>query len=374
MHNTMPSQRNTPPFTSPVLQAGEPSISLADHFPASFREDEDLIAAPGAVPPLDHIRTELDPSRVHGMTQLLWLAGRPVPPRPLHHQLLLGRDIVLSERIDIHLVWGKGRLFVKPLPGYLLDSRFWSETLVCSCPAMQLSGREQGEEEEEVVCLCGRRRLRQCAKGLLLHYTALIVYESDFTIALEKRLIPRGITWSRWRRFVREMLHGDDDHNRETWHREIYADVAERFIYGELRLNRLNLIQLLRRGPFSKHFLATWNSYGSFYRDNWAFIVGATAWILLILSAMQVGLGTERLSSDDAFQAASYGFTVFSILGPMAIFTVMMIMFTGAMVYNLFRTWRFERRREQKLGRTWRIMGNDSDGMHNVDGKAASFA
>jgi hypothetical protein len=32
---------------------------------------------------------------------------------------------------------------------------------------------------------------------------------------------------------------------------------------------------------------------------------------------MQVGLATKSLADNDAFQSASYGFTVFSILGPL---------------------------------------------------------
>ncbi|KAK0725919.1 hypothetical protein B0H67DRAFT_482391 [Lasiosphaeris hirsuta] len=320
-------------------------VVLFDQFPASYIIENDL-QAPQGVPDLSLIEDELNPKRLHKITNLLWLAGRPVPPRPLHYQQLLGRDVVVSERIDIHLVWGQGRIFVKPIPRYLLNPRFWRDHLVCRC-----TPSERNSPDGALVCLCGRQRLHQCALGLLLQYAALIVHESDFTIALDKHLIPYDISWPRWRRFVRELLHGNGSESGKT----LYGDVAERFIYGELRLNRLNLIEMALRGPLSRGFVAVWDSYGSFYRDNSAVIIGGTAYILLILSAMQVGLGTSRLQENDAFQAASYGFTVFSILGPLAAIVLLFIVFSIAIFYNLARTRQFEKNRSKKLGRTWRI-------------------
>jgi hypothetical protein len=49
--------------------------------------------------------------------------------------------------------------------------------------------------------------------------------------------------------------------------------------------------------------------------------MAATAvFVVLVLTAMQVGLATERLQSNAAFQQASYGFAIFAILGPMCAF------------------------------------------------------
>ncbi|KAI1734013.1 hypothetical protein F4680DRAFT_439758 [Xylaria scruposa] len=46
----------------------------------------------------------------------------------------------------------------------------------------------------------------------------------------------------------------------------------------------------------------------------------ATVFIALVLTAMQVGLATEQLRGNAAFQQASYGFTIFDIVGPMGVF------------------------------------------------------
>ncbi|KAK4455224.1 hypothetical protein QBC34DRAFT_391818 [Podospora aff. communis PSN243] len=345
-HHRTPSSPSTSdslslPFTTnPLLKDDITSSSspetpkdcLPDQFPASFRLSDDL-HAPSGIPPLDLLTDELSPRRLQQRIRYLWLAGRPVPPRPLHHQLLLGREIFLSERIDLHLVWGGGRIFVKPVPRYLLNPEFWREYL--------LSG--DGEEERE--------HLRQCAMGFLLSYVALVSYESDFRIAMEKGLLPRQISWGRWRRFVREILHAQEAAGEKDGGR-LWGDVAERFIYGELRLNRLNMIEVVLRGPLSRGFLATWTSFGSFYQYSSAAIVAGAAYILLILSAMQVGLGT-KLAEDEVFQSASYGFTVFSILGPLGAVLAVVLAFVVAVLYNAVRTKSFEARRSAQLGRTW---------------------
>jgi hypothetical protein len=189
--------------------------------------------------------------------------------------------------------------------------------------------------------------------GFLLSYVALVAHESDFRIATERGLIPSQVGWRCWRKFVREVLHKSQEN--------MWSEVAERFIYGELRLNRLNLIEVVLRGPLSRGFLATWTSFGSFYRYSSAFIIAGTAYILLILSAMQVGLGTNKLSQDETFQAASYGFTVFSILGPLGAVLVVLIVFAITLLYNLLRTRRFEARRARRLGRSWAAERNTQD-------------
>ncbi|KAK4171464.1 hypothetical protein QBC36DRAFT_366363 [Triangularia setosa] len=329
---------------------------LEDQFPASYRRDNEL-EAPQGIPPLSWIEEELNPTRLHKIINYLWLAGRPVPPRPLHYQVMLGREIVISEPIDMHLVWGNGKIYIKPIPRYLLNLRFWSEVLVCRCfPSPSRPGKYGVEtsvngmdiEGEQRKCNCHAQRARQCALGLLLQYAALIVYESDFLIALEKKLIPL-MDWPRWRLLVRELVQSTDNDTSL-----VYTNVAERYIYGELRLNRLNLISFVKGGMLRGGHLAMWNSYGTLYRDNSNAIIGGTVYILLLLSAMQVGLSTTKLADDDVFQEVSYGFTIFSIMVPLVAMVVSAIFFGALILINLVRTRHFEEQRAKRLGRTWR--------------------
>ncbi|KAK0639096.1 hypothetical protein B0T16DRAFT_394887 [Cercophora newfieldiana] len=157
-------------FITNVLLRDDSPLSPTDHdrdlhdqFPASFRIDEKL-HTPHSIPSFNPIDRELNPIRPHQRIRFLWLTGQPIPPRPLHHQLLLGRDIFVSKRIDLH----------HPIPRYLLNPDFWEE-------------------------YGSRRHLRECAIGFLLSYVALITYESDFRLAAEKGLTPRQLSWSRWR-------------------------------------------------------------------------------------------------------------------------------------------------------------------------------
>lgn len=152
-----------------------------------------------------------------------------MPPRALHHQKLVGREIVVTEQMDMHLVWFKTRIFVKPLPRFLLDPRFWMDCLSCkvACLCSAAPARSSGHRVE-----CEEAQLRKCALGFLLSYAALVSHESDLYIAQESRLLSNKISWIDWKTFVKEILK----------HESIYAHINERYIYGELRLKRLNVV------------------------------------------------------------------------------------------------------------------------------------
>ena len=415
-----------------------------DQLPASFLRGNDVQAPQSSDADARLIlEQELDLSRLHSILRFLWLTGRPVPPRPLHYQVLLQRDIAVSERIDTHLVWGQGRVFLKPIPRFLLNPRFWRRHLACerccdmSTPPAGAGGFEgsmgpmsaastmqtihdHGEKRTSGLSVsnitngtttrdaagtgCHHIPLRQAALGFLLSYTALLPHESDFDLAWQRGLVPSELTFRKWRIFVREILSsaahwapstgtptgfgppGEEDFVVGNSAASIYAAVAPRFIYGELRLNRLNMIHFFLRfllpsssssrsgpvppGPLlaaddvvSKprpnppgFFLAGFKSYSEFCTRNLGAIIAGTAYIILVLSAMQVGTGVAALADNPVFQRVTFGFTIFSILGPVAggglVFVVLAVLF----VWNLVRTRRFERRRgeEMGLGRGWR--------------------
>ena len=331
-------------FACDILRQGGYDEDPMNQFPASYRMRNDNLLAPMA-PSLETFQQELNPDQLHKIIDLLWLAGRPVPPRPLHHQLSLARDIVIREQMDFHLVWGSGRLFLKPLPRYILNPCFWTTHLLCDlCRPLNIS-YAMGPELLEPKC--NHPHLRACALGFLLSYIALIVYESDFAIAKDRHLIPAEITWPQWRQLVQEVLGTEGSNN-------LYKKVAPRFVYGELRLNRLRLILFFLQGPLHPDFVATWQSYGSFYRDNSAWLIIVMAYLILVLSAMQVGLSTDRLAGNEHFQEASYGFGILSIFLAITALALLVLLSIILWVYNIARTRRFERKRVKVLGRTWR--------------------
>ncbi|KAK3953984.1 hypothetical protein QBC32DRAFT_396730 [Pseudoneurospora amorphoporcata] len=237
----------------------------------------------------------------------------------------MNREPIVIEKLEQYLVWGGGRVFLKPVSKFLLTREFWTRELICkgeeSCRgavvALSNGERERDREANDKVQkkdnagVCKRCESRQAALGFLFSYIGLVQRESDFDLATVKGLLPREVTWDQWRLFVDELLASPD---------AIYKNIA--------------------------------TSYGQFIVQNSAWVIGGTAWIVVVLSGMQVGLGTA-LGDEEAFKRASYGFAVFSILGPISamvlIFTYMVVLF----VWNLVRTRRFEVQRSQRLGRTW---------------------
>ncbi|OHE91580.1 hypothetical protein CORC01_13128 [Colletotrichum orchidophilum] len=337
-----------PPFTQQLLRKdispGKNVVEaveddLSSLFPTSRRTKEDDLEAPGFSPRFDcatadddhtihnWVDEEIDLHRLADIHGWLWIVGRPMPPRPLHQQRLLNRELVITERLDLHLVWANERMLVKPLPRFLLDPRFWERFLQC----------HKGSVFDDNLCSCRGRRER--ALGFLFSYAALIAHESDFHIAKEARLIPEEVQWSAWRKAVRELLIITPS---------IYPYIHPRFHYGELRLSRLNKIYFCWKTPLYG-YMSRWNQYDSFFHDNFALLASSTVYIAVVLTAMQVGLATEALQNNAAFQSASYGFTVFSIVGPLAAAGLVMVMFCYLFIGNWIATQRYHKKRSERI-------------------------
>ncbi|OAR02603.1 hypothetical protein LLEC1_06425 [Akanthomyces lecanii] len=336
-------EKSSPPFTIELLhEASDPPGSGTRHdhdkynslLPATYRTETGELVAAGRHVKLC-IGQELDLQRLTDVHDWLWFAGLPRLPRPLHHQLLIGHEIVITERLDMHLVWTTGRLFLKPIPRYLLEPSFWTENLNC---ALGCACAHDGKlATQTTTTFCHSQTLRRRALGFLFSYAALVSHESDFRSAQAKLLLPSEVRWLDWRVFVDEL---DLEH--------IYSRIDPRFYHAELRLSRLNILYAALRTPF-RGYVPLWNQYGLFIRDNFAWLAGATVYIAIVLTAMQVGLVTESLAHSSSFQAASYGFTVFSILGPLITAALIIIASICVLIVNIIRALRFTDRRIAKI-------------------------
>ena len=134
---------------------------------------------------------------------------------PLHHQAARLRTITVAENPPLHLIWSYDRIFVKPIPRYLLSHAFW-----------------QYAQSNE--------KLYQAAAGFLRTYSYLIRYETDFRLATNDALglIPSDdvehlITFERFAKFIAPFALLED------------LSVNPRYHYGELRLTRLNMLAKL---------------------------------------------------------------------------------------------------------------------------------
>lgn len=314
-----------PPFQVRVLDsAANPLESL----PATVRTKTDNIAVPAGVD-MDFLEREFLVPRLNAVHKHFWLVGRPMPPRPLHAQLTLRRDIIVTENMDLHLVWARNRIFLKPIPEYLLDPDFWTAHLL---PQATRSTRADGDN---------RRRLQEveaCVRGFLFTYCALLSYPSDFRIAKERGLVPEAVTWAAWKRLAAEFVS-----------QHCYAAVNARFWYGELRLSRLNKIYRLTMAAPLRGFSTVERKtvLGDLFYENLAVFASVMVYAVIVLTAMQVGLETTALQGSEAFQGASYGFTVFSIIAPLVAVAVItggsvVLVVSNVLITKAYESWRFK--------------------------------
>lgn len=274
----------------------------------------------------DFLERELSLKKLEKVGRYLGFAGSKHAAGPLHYQISVGRNIVVTERMDMHLLWANdGRIFIKPLPRFLLDPSVWTRYLTChsNCGCQTSRDRKLSPPSE-----CSKE-LRNRSLGFLYTYACLISYESDFTIANDNgtRLLPRRIDgseplWEDWKKLVQEILTSVNE-----------EEVHPRFLRGELRLSRINIVHRITQWPLFDPYFRTWRHYGDLFRENLAWLATATVFVALVLTAMQVGLATDQLKANDAFMAVSYGFSVFAILGPLCVFGLILL----AALYSLMK-------------------------------------
>lgn len=238
-----------------------------------FKLEENVILGPDAAMPVPgyptvtfadsdeaalFLKRELSTERLRQLYRLLFLVSRPRNISSLCHQIVKGREICISELPDYHLVWHHKRVFIKPVPKFLLSHAFWAAHL-----------RPNLEAEYQ---------FRLEALGFLRTYSALILHESDFDLALQLRLMPKTFTWETWCVFIAAFRNMSD------------KAVSKRYHYGEIRLTRLNFWHSLFLGT---SFLEINGHYDQYFAGIGGPMLFALAAITVILGAMQIGLETD---------------------------------------------------------------------------------
>ena len=274
----------------------------------------------------EYLTQQLDVTRLLQVFQHLWLAGQPKAARPLHYQLMIGRAIVLTERADRHLTWSGHLIFLKPLPDFLLEYSTWEEHMLAD------------------------NLLYESASGFLLSYMWLINSRCDLKIAQENGLLSSEIDWDFWVGFSQSVLSNID-------HRGL-THVNPRYLYGEIRLSRLNLIWRFLHRPWSFADLARGyaivnREYSRFASKSFAWLLGSFLYITVVLTAMQVGLAANNLDTNPRFQNASYGFTVFSIVAPLFGIALIIVLLLCALVFNLNYTRQINHSQKDTYNRLW---------------------
>lgn len=232
---------------------------------------------------LQFLNNELLTPDLDVLSPHLWLVAtqRSNHVSALHHQLVRGRAIVITEDPKLHLLWIDNRVYIKPLPSYLLNHAFW---------VFAFSSQYSPFASE------ARYLLARSAQGFLRTYAYLIKHESDFRLAKKLCLIPSTTTWMTWNSFISPFCDVLD------------TDVSARYRFGELRLSRLNF--------WSKIFLGRRNYFNitgqtsTYLARVFAPLIFIWATSNVILAAMQVVLSVQQIDSQDG-QA---GWTVFAYI------------------------------------------------------------
>ena len=341
-----------PPFQECNQLNRELEFGIINQVPCLSRTDGKAPCLPGQPrvdlqdPSLHHyLLDNLLVPELNSAVAWLWLVGTPRSSHisALHHQEVRGRSIILTENPRLHLIWWYDKVFIKPMPAYLLSHAFW-EYLATQSP-----------------------EFKKAAIGFVRTYAWLVRYESDFKIAIEKQLLPNSMvgagngetpgpmTYEHFCKFIAPFETLGDEH------------VAPRYQYGELRLTRLNF--------YSRLFLKRWSYHH--IEAQWATFLGSLlapfivvfAIFTVVLSAVQVELGAMRMTSeasDDAnvkatdqawgtFMTFSIWYPLFTLFFVASVVLVLMATILIMFVHDQFFAFRvLKEKRKDPDGESWR--------------------
>jgi len=257
-----------------------------------------------------YLRASLLTTKLNTLAPHLWLVATQSSSSisPLHKQKILGREIILTDTTDLHLIWHYSRIFLKPLPRYLLSHAFWR--FLCS-PSPSSSSQPQSGSASGSASTSDQEVLLPSIIGFVRSYSYLIQSETDFRLAQSHHLVPSEINFESFSRFIKRF-------------RELPDDMASpRFHFGELRLTRLNFWS----GVFlrQRHYFNVARQYETYFERFFAPLLFAFGTLSVVLSAMQVALAAvamaemEGLGAWDRFVGVSKWTSVMAIIMVVAV-------------------------------------------------------
>ncbi|KAJ5881914.1 uncharacterized protein N7529_000586 [Penicillium soppii] len=241
----------------------------------------------------EYLRSEFMTGILDDLSPYLWLVAtqNSAHVSSLTYQVVRGRNIIITENPGLHLVWIYDKVFIKPMPKYLLSHAFWQFYLIdpnSTIPAHQREG------------------IKKAALGFMRSYAYLIRHKSDFNLATndDHRLLPKKIKHSA---FIKFILHFKDIPDES---------VSSRYKFGELRLSRLNFWVTIFLGHFTYHNVHGY--YSAYFARFFGPLLFIFALLSVLLSAMQVALAVGQPLNDGSWVVFAYtcrGFATSSIVG-----------------------------------------------------------
>lgn len=292
-----------PPFSENMFHYL--SMSPKDSLPTIAGRDHRINFATDSM--AEFLKEDLDLSRLNRIQDDLWIAAKSTRAQSLHSYKTMGLDIKYTQQMDLHLLKTRSYLLLKPLPGWIFSYEFWLDLI------------------------CQDKDLHESACGFLMSYVWLLNTPIDLKLAHDLALLPERITWGWWRDLVQQFLNRVDINTRHQ--------VNERYHFGDLRLDRINLIYRTRF--ITTHLMRGYSDHAD---DSVTFFQRSDIWIVIgfvvILSAMQVGTNLQGLEDNRAFQRASYVFVVFSLVSIAALLAMGGFVYLMLSLYNLWAAFR----------------------------------
>lgn len=275
--------------SSPLLPENTAATkSFMDNWPFPENTDQDSIK--------QFLQTELTcPTITSLYPHMHWVAKRSgMHIDALHNNFVKSREVVITEDPELHLIWHKKVIWMKPLPLWLLDEEFRNK---------YIPKNTETSQKDSVKCA------RHDATGFIRSYTRLVRHESDFRIAQEKNLISKDrISFADFQLLTRPFRDKGDD------------EVSQRYHYGQIRLSRLNwAIRFFQPSVRRYHGTLGRLYYQQLYWDTGAFVQASIAPFIfifgslsVILSSMQVALAVETNPQNewDTFSWTSWVFSI----------------------------------------------------------------
>jgi hypothetical protein len=254
-----------------------------------------------------HLTHEFNTPLLDELYDRLWLVGTPLGHHidALQTHRLKGRTIVPTDDPRLHLIWDNDKVYLKPVPIYLVNHDVWTLYLSSAGPKRGADSPIAAASSESAVVAFDR----STAVGFLRSYSLLISHPLDLDMAKEAYLVPQDITWVQWSKFISHFRRIGDE------------NVAKRYHYGQLHLSRLNWIVRVFRPQHAHNIwfyeLPHW-SFSAFLADYTTPLVFIFVTVSLILSSMQVALSVpiEMLwfeERSNGLQGMGRAFWVFSI-------------------------------------------------------------
>ncbi|KAJ9634585.1 hypothetical protein H2201_007059 [Coniosporium apollinis] len=240
----------------------------------------------------EYLESELGTRDLDKLAPHLWLVAKQDSSHmsSLTHKIVRGREIIVTEKPELHLVWIYNRVFIKPLPAYLLSHAFWEFYLVGGNSPISSPLKED---------------VRRAALGFLRSYLYLIQHKSDFILATDEklRLIPKKISYSDFVNFIIAFDKLED------------TDVAPRYHFGELRLSRLNFWSKVFLRRFTYHKVH--GQYGAHIAEFYGPILFLFGALSVAMAAMQLALAGQRLTPSGLswirFARVTHGFSIYAL-------------------------------------------------------------